>query len=442
MPKIPSTKDRIRKRFQELLKDKKITSQQRGFEFEKLINKLLKHESLKPRTSYNRKGEQIDGSFFWAGQTFLIEAKWTKKDIPASSIYEFKGKIDGKFHTTSGVFLSANNYSKDAVDALMKGKSLNILLFNKNDISIIFNGEVTFKEILKFKLRQAGDTGSLLVPYKLKEKVQKIANKKSTKLIKQVEKTPFQGDIFIKKSNAVEDLLVFVESRNDIKIIDKFLSFFERRFFLSYKIESLGGTGNIRQLPSILNIYSDYENPRFVVVILDADQRNSQINDLINNITNQLEKSLIDINIKFFFINEDLKEKLIKKEVQYEEIYSEQLFIDLEEFIFNLERDNYFPEYDIPRKSLKRTSEEIKWDIENNEIKVYDYMYDRYTSIKTLDELIDFFNEQIVYDFESEMPVEWLSEHRPIDYTMEVKGFLYDNLYDKIEQIGWDTNDL
>lgn len=87
--------------------------QANGFEFENLIFSLLENEGLEPRTGYRPKGEQIDGSFFWNGSTFLIEAKWTKDPLPVAEIYSFKGKLDGKFHTTSAIFMSSSGYSAE-----------------------------------------------------------------------------------------------------------------------------------------------------------------------------------------------------------------------------------------------------------------------------------------------------------------------------------------
>lgn len=95
--------DQIKKLYNELIGGSKFTAQERGYEFEKLIEAKLANEKLEPRASYKPKGEQVDGSFFWEGQTFLLEAKWVNPKIPASSIYAFKGKLDGKFHTTSGI---------------------------------------------------------------------------------------------------------------------------------------------------------------------------------------------------------------------------------------------------------------------------------------------------------------------------------------------------
>ncbi len=59
---------------------------------------------MDPHTSMRPKGEVIDGSFVLDDRYFLLEAKWHKDPIPASDLYAFKGKVDGKLIGTIGVF--------------------------------------------------------------------------------------------------------------------------------------------------------------------------------------------------------------------------------------------------------------------------------------------------------------------------------------------------
>lgn len=103
-----------------------ITKQRRGQLFEKWLNKLLSQAKLRPRTAWRPKGEEIDGSFILGGRVFLLEAKWWQDPVPASAVYQFKGKIDGKLVGTIGVFISMSGFADDAVDAVRVGKALNI----------------------------------------------------------------------------------------------------------------------------------------------------------------------------------------------------------------------------------------------------------------------------------------------------------------------------
>lgn len=101
---------------------------------------ILPVQTFRIEPSYKAKGEQIDGSFYLDGTFILLEAKWHADPIPASTLYQFKGKVDGKLVGTLGVFISMSGYSEDAVDALTAGKSLNLILFNKEDIDAAIVG--------------------------------------------------------------------------------------------------------------------------------------------------------------------------------------------------------------------------------------------------------------------------------------------------------------
>lgn len=100
------------------------------------------------------------------GKCFLLEAKWHKATLPASAIYQFKAKVDGKLIGTIGIFLSISGYSKDTVEALRFGKSLNVILFDKDDFEICLSQKITFSEILRTKLRRATETSEVYFPYK------------------------------------------------------------------------------------------------------------------------------------------------------------------------------------------------------------------------------------------------------------------------------------
>jgi hypothetical protein len=140
-----------------------ITPQTRGRKFERWLNKLLAQSDLNPRTSFRPEGEEVDGSFMHAGRAHLIEAKWWADEVPASAIYQFKGKVDGKLVGTVGVFISMSGYSADSVDALRVGKDLNVILFDSSDVHAAT--EVGFTSVLEFKLRIAAEQGEVFVPY-------------------------------------------------------------------------------------------------------------------------------------------------------------------------------------------------------------------------------------------------------------------------------------
>lgn len=441
MSKPKLNNDEIKKLYNELFDESKFTPQKRGFEFEKLIEAKLENEKLEPRASYKPKGEQVDGSFFWEGQTYLLEAKWVKDKLPASSIYAFKGKLDGKFHTTSGVFLAVNGYNEDVEDALKFGKSLNILLFDKNDISLIFNNEVSFLDVLKFKLREAGDTGSLNVPYKLKKKVESISESRELKYI--------NLSTFTKryeKQSTSEDLLIFVEGQSDVSLIDNLLKPLESDFSLSYKIVVLEGSANIRQLPALLNLYAKYHQTKALIVFLDDDQATLQMKSTIENITDQLENSSIPVDTKFFFVDEKLKSKLkavdkVIPEKSSKHFTKSQVFNELYIFIRNITEDYYDPEVDIPIDGFNATMDRAEWNYDKSEISFSeDTGYD--STIDNIEDLIDYLNEAMVSEMNGRMPLFWLKEQDYLDYDTDAREHLHQYYYEELEKLKWDVDAL
>ena len=145
----------------------------RGYELEKLLYSIFFNEQLKPATGYKPTGEQVDGNFWYQHLPFLFEAKWHKDPIEASQLYSFKGKVDGKFHLTSGIFISMSGFSKDAPDALRIGKTSNVLLFDGEDMDQVFIGKKTFTEILTYKIEKAAFYGELYMPISSKDRIQK-----------------------------------------------------------------------------------------------------------------------------------------------------------------------------------------------------------------------------------------------------------------------------
>jgi 5S rRNA maturation endonuclease (ribonuclease M5) len=137
----------------------------RGREFERVLHEMLAEARMWPRSSYRPAGEEIDGSFVHYGRTLLMEAKWTGGPVAASTLYQFRGKLEGKLAGTLGVFISMGGYSDDAVDALVAGKSVNMILFDQRDMDKIAQpGCIGIRRALTLKLRAAAESGTPYFP--------------------------------------------------------------------------------------------------------------------------------------------------------------------------------------------------------------------------------------------------------------------------------------
>jgi Restriction endonuclease len=142
----------------------------RGRAFERLLHAVLDEEGLDPRTNYRPAGEEIDGSFKLGERFFLLEAKWHADPLPMSAISPLRDKVDGKLEGTLGLFVSASGFSEDAPAALVHGKKVNVILWDRGDLDELFLTDRTFRAILDEKMRRAAEEGLVLVSMRDAEK--------------------------------------------------------------------------------------------------------------------------------------------------------------------------------------------------------------------------------------------------------------------------------
>lgn len=206
--------------------------QQRGRNFERILNKMLSKEEMEPSTSMRPAGEEIDGSFSIGNSFYLLEAKWHASPIPASALYSFKGKVDGKLIGTIGIFFSMSDYSKDAVDALVSGKELNLILFGHQDLLLIESGKITMREAMRIKLRYAANYGQPFYP--LEAYLSKIQ----------------QANVSTTDQTQAQHWSILVEGEEDVRTIQALLDRFDIDFNL--KVIPAGGQLAISQLAEYL----------------------------------------------------------------------------------------------------------------------------------------------------------------------------------------------
>lgn len=122
---------------------KQFEPKQRGFAFERLLNRILQNEDILISPSYRTDDleQQIDGAIQINGRIFLLEIKWeSSKTIAASKLFSFIGKINSKIEGTLGVFISYNRLNENIISAVRNGLRQNV---------IIIHGETNIEEMIK-----------------------------------------------------------------------------------------------------------------------------------------------------------------------------------------------------------------------------------------------------------------------------------------------------
>lgn len=134
--------------------------QEKGFQFEKFLNQLFVFFDLDPKSSFKIVGEQIDGSFTFDNTDYLLEAKWQEKEIRASDLYTFGGKIQGKLKNTLGLFISLGPYSKECTETQNPATKAMILM-DGMDFMQVLEGRIRLNELILIKRRHASQTGNI-----------------------------------------------------------------------------------------------------------------------------------------------------------------------------------------------------------------------------------------------------------------------------------------
>lgn len=154
----------LKKKFFEIAMEQ--SPQKRGYDFERILNELFNLFELKAKGPFKTLGEQIDGSFTFESQDFILEAKWQKQSVNAADLYVFGGKISGKLKNTLGLFISLDGFAKDCTET---GSSIlkSMILMDGQDLMLVLEGRISLGELIFQKRRHASDTGEIYHRIKL-----------------------------------------------------------------------------------------------------------------------------------------------------------------------------------------------------------------------------------------------------------------------------------
>lgn len=138
--------------------------QQRGFKFEEFLTTFFDAYGLAPRGSFRLVGEQIDGSFKFHGEFYLVEAKWHGPQINGTDLLAFAGKVSGKAQWSRGVCISYSGFTPDGLEAFSRGRQTNLICIDGLDLYEVLQGGLSLPEVIERKVRRAAETNRAFVP--------------------------------------------------------------------------------------------------------------------------------------------------------------------------------------------------------------------------------------------------------------------------------------
>jgi hypothetical protein len=142
----------------DLLTVTSLSAQARGYAFEKFLKDLFDVFGLVAQEPFRLRGEQFDGSFQFANETYLVEAKWYGEPMGVAHLHTFHGKIEQKAAWTRGLFISNSGFTEDGLFAFGRGKR--VICMDGFDLYEMLDREIPLNRVLERKVRKAAETGS------------------------------------------------------------------------------------------------------------------------------------------------------------------------------------------------------------------------------------------------------------------------------------------
>ena len=144
-----------------LMEVSQLEPQARGYAFEKFLKDLFDANGLSARASFRLVGEQIDGSFELAAETYLLEAKWTSLQTGATDLRSFNAKVEEKAAWSRGLFVSHSGFTPDGLAAFGRGKR--VVCMDGFDLYEMLDKNLSFADVMAKKIRHAAESGNPFV---------------------------------------------------------------------------------------------------------------------------------------------------------------------------------------------------------------------------------------------------------------------------------------
>lgn len=135
-----------------------LAPQARGYAFETFLKDLFDAYGFAAQEPFRLRGEQIDGSFQFGHETYLVEAKWQGQPMGVAELHTFHGKIEQKAAWTRGLFVSNSGFTDEGLTAFGRGKR--VVCMDGYDLYEALDREIPFNYVLERKIRRAAETGS------------------------------------------------------------------------------------------------------------------------------------------------------------------------------------------------------------------------------------------------------------------------------------------
>ncbi|WP_144420400.1 restriction endonuclease [Micromonospora haikouensis] len=140
-----------------------LTPQKRGQRFNGLVAELLTVFGIPAKADQRSVGE-LDVTFRHAGRPFILEAKWERQKTGTGPIAKLQRRVEQRMVGVAGVFLAMEGYTAEALDEVVRGRRLDIVLLDRTHWEAMLSGFVPPQELLDLVVDAAAFKGEAHAP--------------------------------------------------------------------------------------------------------------------------------------------------------------------------------------------------------------------------------------------------------------------------------------
>lgn len=126
--------------------------QERGNQFQDLMNKIFDYYCEDSRGPFERTGEQIDGLFYFDKHWYYVEIRWRKDKASAADVSILRDRARNAFGgDTKALLISFNGFSQDCMDSLSTQGDERVILMDGFDLRCVLDCQIAFDVLMAEK---------------------------------------------------------------------------------------------------------------------------------------------------------------------------------------------------------------------------------------------------------------------------------------------------
>jgi hypothetical protein len=127
-------------------------AEERGNRFQDLMNRIFRYYCEESKGDFNRKGEQIDGLFYFEKHWWYVEIRWRRDKAKAADVSVLRDRARDAFGgDTKALFISFNGFTDDCLESITGKGDERVILMDGYDLRCVLDCQIAFDVLLAEK---------------------------------------------------------------------------------------------------------------------------------------------------------------------------------------------------------------------------------------------------------------------------------------------------